>query len=649
MQKILSIDFETRSRIELKERGLDVYSLDQSTEIICLAAGFTAPTVDGWFTPAVPNWVFEHVAKGGLIRAWNAAFEYYVWNRIGHDRLGWPELKLEQCVDAMAIAAANNMPQDLDTAGEVSGAEFQKNKRGKKLIQLLSKPQRNGEFNMDPLLLEEMRQYCVRDVQTEISVVEPLRPLTPPEQKIWVLTQRINQQGVPVDPAELDNVQRIVDSELETINDELKALTGGIEVSKRDQLKSWFEDNGLELPDMTAETIEKAAEAGHENPMVDRALKLRKEGAKTSVSKFTKMAETQVGGRIRNGLVYHGASTGRWASRGINLQNIARPAIWMKDQDIHDAVENALVLGSYELMRERFGEKTMEACSSIVRNALKAPDGYVFVDADLSSIENRVSAWMAGQNDKLELFRQGMDEYKTFAATSLYYVPYEEVTKDQRQVSKSAVLGCMFGQGAKGLVGYAEKMGVMLSLGQAEDAVNAYRMAYAKVKNCWYAMGEAAVMAIQTPGQAFKAGKVMLKVAKGALWMQLPSGRLICWREPEVRKELTPWGKMADVIYVTSQNTYTRKWGRNKLIGSSIFQSSVQGTARDFIAEPALALDSEGIAVVNLVHDEIVTLSKVEEAKQTEERLMTLLTTPPLWAKDFPLAAESWIDNRYRK
>ena len=649
MKKILSIDFETRSRIELKERGLDVYSLDPSTEIICLAAGFDAPSVDGWFTPSIPNWVLEHVAKGGLIRAWNAAFEYYVWNRVGHDRLGWPELKLEQCIDAMAIAAANNLPQDLDTAGEVTGAEFQKDKRGKKLIQLLSKPQRNGEFNMDEHLLEEMRQYCVRDVQTEISIVEPLRALTPPEQKIWVLTQRINQRGIPVDPVELDNVQRVVDLELDKINEELEQLTGGISVTKRDQLKSWFEDNGLELPDMTAETIEKAAKEGHDNPAVDRALKLRMEGAKTSVSKFTKMAETQVGGRIRNGLVYHGASTGRWASRGINLQNIARPAIWMGDKDIHDAVELALVKGDYDAMRARFGGSTMEACSSIVRNALKAPEGYVYVDADLSSIENRVSAWMAGQNDKLDLFRQGLDEYKTFASTSLYYIPYDDVNKDQRQVSKSAVLGSMFGQGAKGLVAYAEKMGVILSLQQAEDAVNAYRTAYAKVKNCWYAMGDAAVEAIRNPGVAFKAGRVHLKVAKGALWMQLPSGRLICWREPEVRQELAPWGKMTNVIYVTSQNTYTRKWGRNKLIGSSIFQSSVQGTARDFISEPSLALDAEGIAVVNLVHDEILTLSRIEESKYTEERLMTLLTTPPLWAKDFPLAAESWIDTRYRK
>jgi DNA polymerase len=648
MSTILSIDFETRSRIDLKDRGLDVYARDHSTEIICIAAGFDSGHVGVWAPKNVPNWVLDHAANKGVISAWNAAFEYHIWNHVG-SCLGWPQLRLPQLVDSMAIAAANNLPQDLDTAGEVTGSEFQKDKRGKKLIQLLSKPKRDGTFNEDPELLAEMFDYCKRDVQTEISIVQGLRKLTQHEQAVWVLTQVINQRGVPVDPRELDNICRIVDLELNHINEHIKQITGGIEVTKRDQLLKWFQANGLELPNMQAETIEKEAKKTHANKDIDTVLKLRSEGAKTSVTKFTKMAEVQVGGRIRNGLVYHGASTGRWASRGINLQNIARPAIWMKDEDIADTVELGLVQGDYVSLKERFGNRTMDVCSSVVRNAIKAPEGFTFVDADLSSIENRVASWIAGQNDKVELFRKGLDEYKTFAATSLYKIPYEEVTKDMRQVSKSAVLGCMFGQGAKGLVDYADGMGVVLSPAQAEEAVNAYRMSYAKVKNCWYQMGQAAIDAIGSPGQSFRAGKVMLKVTNDALWMQLPSGRLICWQRPEVVQEYTPWGKLADVVYVVSQNTFTRKWGRNKLIGSSIFQSAVQGTARDFLAEPALRLEGQGVSIINLVHDEILALSRVELAKEVESLLMQFLTTPPDWAPDFPLAAESWIDTRYRK
>jgi DNA polymerase len=198
-------------------------------------------------------------------------------------------------------------------------------------------------------------------------------------------------------------------------------------------------------------------------------------------------------------------------------------------------------------------------------------------------------------------------------------------------------------------VAYAEGMGVIITLDQAVEIVEAYRSAYAKVKNCWYAMGQAGLDAIRNPGVSFQAGKVKLKVARDALWMQLPSGRLICWQRPEIVRELTPWGKAADVIYVTSQNTFTRKWGRNKLIGSSIFQSSVQGTARDFLAESAWSLNDKGVDVINLIHDEILSLARVEDAAEVEKLMMTALTTPPSWAPNFPLAAESWIDTRYRK
>jgi DNA polymerase len=646
---ILSIDFETRSRVDLKTRGLDVYSSDASTEILCLAAGFSPKEVEVWPASEVPNWVLEYVAGNGKVAAWNAAFEYNIWNRVGAKRLGWPKINWTQMVDSMAIAAANNIPQDLETAGEVVNSEFQKDKRGKRLIQLLCKPQRDGKFKTDEALMQELFDYCKRDVQTEMAIVSSLRPLTPPEQEMWVITQRINERGVPVDPQELDNMIGVVSKELDVINQRITKLTGGIEVTKRDQLLKWFRNNGVPLTDMQAETIEAEANKSHTNPDVAAVLQLRASGAKTSVTKFNKMAEVQVDSRIRNGLVYHGASTGRWASRGINLHNIARPALWMKDKDIADAVELALVQGDHAAMRERFGDKTMDACASIVRNAIKAPKGYTFVDADLSSIENRVASWIAGQNDKVELFRKGLDEYKAFASTSLYNVPYDQVTKDMRQVSKSAVLGCMFGQGAKGLVAYADSMGVTLSLRQATEAVNAYRGSYAKVKNCWFEMGQAAADAVRNPGTPYKAGKTTLKVARGALWMQLPSGRLICWQRPELVEELTPWGKMADVLYVVSQNTFTRQWGRNKLIGSSIFQSSVQGTARDFLAEATRTLEREGVYILNLIHDENLSMSKLEDAKATEEQLMKALTTPPAWAPNFPLAAEAWIDTRYRK
>jgi DNA polymerase len=270
---------------------------------------------------------------------------------------------------------------------------------------------------------------------------------------------------------------------------------------------------------------------------------------------------------------------------------------------------------------------------------------------DFSSIENRVGVWLAGQKDKVELFRKGLDEYKVFASESLYKIPYDEVTKEQRQISKSAVLGAMFGQGSVGLVKYAEGMGVKISEGQAKNAVDNYRASYARVKALWASCETAAMDAIQNPGHGFAAGqKLKLKVHNKALWMQLPSGRLICWQRPELELLTTKWGSQKLGVTIHSQNTYTRQWKRNTLIGSSIFQSAVQGTARDFLANSMLALENKGFEVINSIHDEVLLLVDEDGAKEAlENDVMQIMTTPPSWAPDFPLAAEGWVSKRYRK
>jgi DNA polymerase len=296
------------------------------------------------------------------------------------------------------------------------------------------------------------------------------------------------------------------------------------------------------------------------------------------------------------------------------------------------------------------GIGTMQELSSLVRSSIVAPEGKTFVDVDFSSIENRVGVWLAGQKDKVEMFRKGLDEYKTFASESLYRVPYDEVTKDQRQVSKSAVLGAMFGQGAKGLVKYAEGMGVKLSEAQAKNAVDNYRMSYERVKNLWAQCETAAIQAVENPGTPFAAGgKIVLKVAKNALWMKLPSGRLICWQRPELELLTTPWGSQKLGVTVHSQSTYTRQWTRNALIGSSIFQSAVQGTARDCLAFAMLNLEKAGYDVINCIHDEVLLLVEEQNGESAMADVIKIMTTPPTWAPDFPLAAEGWYGKRYRK
>jgi DNA polymerase len=539
----------------------------------------------------------------------------------------------------MAVAAANNVPQALGEAAMFMDAKHQKDIRGRQLIQKLCKPNRKGEFNNDPAFMAELFAYCKQDVRAEMAIAAVLSPLPAFEQDVWTLTQRINLKGVPVDHNELHNAVLAVTRAQDAIDNECIALTG-CKPSERAKLLAWINQRipHAPMPDLTAETVEKMLQCNI-FPVIKRVLELRQEGSQTSVAKYAKMMEIQREGRIRNTLVYHGASTGRWASRGgLNLQNIARPSL--EDLEIQAAIPRVF----------NDGIGTMQELSSLVRSAIVAPEGKTFVDVDFSSIENRVGVWLAGQNDKVELFRKGLDEYKVFASESLYRVPYDEITKEQRQVSKSAVLGAMFGQGAKGLVRYAEGMGVKISEAQAQDAVSNYRKSYSKVKELWKQCEEMSVKAVETTNVTFKVGdKLQMWCRNKALWLKLPSGRLICWQRPQLELLTTPWGDQKMGITVHSQNTYTRQWGRNQLIGSSIFQSAVQGTARDFLASAMLSLEAAGYEVINSIHDEVLLLVEEQNAESAMNDVIKIMTTPPSWAPDFPLAAEGWVSKRYRK
>jgi len=643
---IYSIDFETRSTIDLADQGLDIYANDDTTEVLCIAFGTSPDNVKVTVPQPTANLdlnnLLAYVRGGGKIQAWNAMFEYAIWNCVCVPKYDWPPLKLEQCIDTMAIAAANNIPQALGDAAIFMDANQQKDTRGRYLIQKLCKPNRKGVFENDIELMAELFAYCAQDVRTEMAIGSVLRPISEVEQDIWMLTQRINLRGVPVDPNELHNAVLAVTRAQDALDNECLALTG-CKPSERAKLLAWINNASKAygykgLDDLTAETVEKMLQCNIP-AHIKRALELRQEGSQTSVAKYAKMMEVQREGRIRNTLVYHGASTGRWASRGgLNLQNIARPTL--SDEDIELAIPMVFTEGV----------GTMQQLSSVVRSAIRAPSGKTFVDVDFSSIENRVGVWLAGQNDKVALFRKGLDEYKVFAAESLYRIGYDEVTKDQRQVSKSAVLGAMFGQGAKGLVKYAEGMGVTLTEGQARAAVENYRSSYSRVRDLWAACESAAIEAVNNPGSPFAAYRhIVMKVAKEALWMRLPSGRLICWQRPQLELVTTPWGSEKMSVTIHSQNTFTRQWSRNALIGSSIFQSAVQGTARDFLADSMIRLDNAGYEIINSIHDEVLLLVEEQSAESALDDVVRIMTTPPVWAPDFPLAAEGWHGKRYRK
>jgi DNA polymerase bacteriophage-type len=700
VRKTISIDFETRSASDIK-LGVERYSKDPECDVLTLSFRLSdqdrvARWNHGFDLQQSPTEqmlrdltaLHRHVREGGLIRGFNVMFEWHIWNNVCVPKYGWPELPLEQCIDTMAQAAAQNLPQALGKCAEAMQLPTRKDTRGKYLISRLCVPHketktRKGKWVEDETLFAELCDYCDQDVVVEENIARRLRQLTPYEQEVWVMTQRVNLRGVPIAVEEISNVVSIIDAEKERLNRELRQITGRAVTSatKREDLLAWcnaraadvyFEDDvesddepAVLLANMRGATVDDVLKRDDLPADVRRVLEIRRAVCQTSTAKYAKMLKVMAADRsIKNMYVYHGAGTGRWVSRGgVNVQNFRRPVLG--DLDIETAHE-VLGRGSHFDAYMLFGDAIMDAAVSCLRGVIKAPDGHDFIDADFSSVENRAGVWLADQSDKLELFAKGLDEYKVFA--SLFFnVEYDAVDKGMRQFSKSAVLGGMFGQGPAGLVLYAAGLGVTLTLERAQELIKNYRTQYHKVRNLWYRCGDASIEAVRTPGVWVDAGtKLQLLCHRDFLWMKLPSGRLISWARPRVERRLVPWTEQEvigydvldnpiivekpvyrDVVTVESIDTKTRIYKRHPLIGSSIYQSGVQGTARDFLVNGMVNVEREGYPVVMTTHDELMSL--VREGFGSEQEFGELMCTKAEWFKEVPLAFEAWRGKRFRK
>ena len=319
-----------------------------------------------------------------------------------------------------------------------------------------------------------------------------------------------------------------------------------------------------------------------------------------------------------------------------------------------------------------YGEP-LSVYASLVRSCLVPSPGNVFVDADFSSVENRVAAWISDDHATVELFRNGLDQYVDFAAHSLYHVPEEQVTKKMRQVSKSAVLGCVYGQGGKGYQQYAATFGVAVDLAEANRVVKVFRARYAKVKAMWRKMGDASVQAVLKPDILVEVNShaaFIYETKYNLLRLRLPSGRFISFFQPEL--EMAHMRKKKDdedaswqpydgspqnpkqwdffssqVVTAMGIDTRTRQWKRNPIPGYKFFQNAVQGTAYDLLANAQRNLEAEGFDVVLTVHDEV--LADVPFDKADLQRFISAMVRLPEWAEGLPLAADGWVGPRFKK
>ena len=634
---VVSVDFETRSAVDLRKTGVYKYASDPSTDIWCMA--YKAPWSDDVQVWLPGNEMDAHledwIVEGGLLSAWNANFERTIWNEIMVSRYQWPRTSIKQWRCTMAQASAMGLPRALGQAASVLGVEEQKDKAGAALMLRMARPRKvnadgsytwwNTKDKIDTLVA-----YCIQDVKTELSVAETLNAMPDSERRLYQLDQRINDRGVKVDLDLIERVSKLANSASENIDAEIKRLTNGQVKAATNamDLTAWLRSYGLQVKSVDKQTVTRMLGMEKLHPIIKQVLRLRQDGAKSSTAKYEAMVNAaNADNRMRGLLMYHGAATGRWSGRLVQPQNFPRP---QKKQDELDQI--IAKLKADEDVSE-YGAGTVLA-SDLLRSMLIAEDGHRLMFADYSAIEARVLAWIAGQTDLVETFRKGGDVYKEMAS-AIYNVNVESVTDGQRQVGKMAILGCGYGMGGKRFAEQCATMGIDVDEDEAKRIVSVYREKNDRIAQYWRNSENEFVEMVKGAGRV------------GSVGLPLPSGRSLTYHNPRIIQRETPWGAMRDTAQVDTLNSVTRQWVSQIIWGGLLTENVVQATARDLMATAMMALELKGYNVILSVHDEII--SEVPDDFGSLEEMIEIMTRVPAWADGCPVNAEGKEGKRYRK
>jgi len=377
---ILTIDFETRSPVDLKTAGLHNYATDPRTEVLCLGWAVDDGPVHIWahgeYDPEFERDVLLHISEGLPVVAHNSSFELAVWNGVlarQYPEVG--ELKPGQCLDTMAMAYALGLPGSLDKASAAVGLEMEKDMAGHRLMMSMGKPKADGTYREDPESLQRLYEYCKRDVEVERELYKRLLKLSPTEQELWVLDQKINQRGLYVDTQAIKAAMQIVEKAQARLNSAIRKVTNGAVATctATGQLKDWLVARGVEVQGVAKSDVLDALSLDDLPPDARRALELRQEAGKSSTAKLKAMLESAGSdSRIRNTMQYHGAATGRWAGRRIQIQNYPRPPKYLEDPALQEEILAAITDGiDPELLSLMYGPP-MEVLSGCLRAFITA-------------------------------------------------------------------------------------------------------------------------------------------------------------------------------------------------------------------------------------------------------------------------------------
>lgn len=659
--RVLHIDFETRSCADLKKFGAARYAQDPTTEVICLALKWQGQEPVLWYSPnfrsgvqsVSDETVKRMVTEAEAISGHNVSFEFFIWKYV-MPRYGFSMFDAGKLRCSLAKAAMYGLPRSLEQACEAIGVAQQKDKEGSRLMLRLCKPRRALKADMmndpdwetrtywygSPEEFARLGAYCMQDVRAEEALSSRLPDLPETEQRVWQLDLAINDRGVRVDAEAAQAVLDCIGAHSEKLTKEFARMTGLASPSQRDATLRCLLALGVQMEGLRAKDVEEAL-ATTENKMAKRILEIRQSLSKTSTAKYTTLLGAKMlDDRLRGMFMYHGAGTGRWTGRIVQLQNLPRGSF----SDVDWAID---LFRNHDLeMLSMFYGDIPPAAATCLRGMLIPADGKEFICADYSSIEGRVLAWLAGEESALNVYRAGHDPYKV-AASAIYHVAYEDVQKKQRQIGKVAELALGYQGSVNAFNAMAVNYGVALPEDEVREIVAKWRDSRPVTVQFWRNLERACTRAVEKPGSVWDCGKIRFKVSDGFLKMRLPSGRILWYASPRIAMKEMSWGEQKAVVAFDGVDSKTRKWGRQYLYGGLLAENATQATARDLLVNGMFAVESAGYPIVLHVHDELV--AEVPEGFGSVEEFERLMCTLPEWGKAIPVKAEGWRGKRYKK
>lgn len=594
----------------------------------------------------------ELIDKADVIVMHNSPFDRtVVRHALGVD------IPVHKIHDTMVQALAHGLPAGLAQLCAALGitGDAAKDERGKKLIQLFCKPRpknmklRWATKKTHPTEWQWLCEYGGSDITAMRNAYKKMPrwnyPDNPREYALWCLDQKINDRGISVDTTMAHAAVDAAAAVRKYLNEQVAEDTDGAITNLRQRdpfLAHILEQFGIDLPDLRKATLERRLEDPSLPEEAKELLRARLFASAASVAKYKSLlASVCLDGRLRGTLQFCGAArTGRWAGRLFQPQNIPRTSKkWKKivKRFIHE-----LVLGVVDLIYEP--QDVMDGLVNALRGVLVASKGKKLVASDLSNIEGRMLAWLAGEEWKLKAFSRGDDLYILGFAAS-FGIPVEEVIADEAAGGTMRLIGKVqeLALGYQGAVGAFSSMAAVYGLDLPEarilEIVKGWRKANKRIVSFWYDLEDAAKKAIELRGKVVECRRLKLVYKNGWLNIRLPSGRLLSY----------PSAKIADgKITYMGVNQYTRKWERLHTYGGKLVENCTQAAARDVIAHNMQAAEDAGFSLLMSVHDELVSEVPVDSGL-TSDHLSAILATTPPWAEGLPLAAEGFEDDRYRK